>query len=453
MSKENLNLFWEIVPALRCNFWCLNCYAAESARPDTRLLDWSEMKIALNKAIALGANKIDILGGEPLTYRHLEKFIECFKNRVIGGFCGVVSNGSLVTKKRARSLLDSGLDQLSISVDGTKAEINDANRGKGTFERILVGIGNVQEVGIPLTIAYTVTPFNTLDTPSLFPFARRMGAKALSVQITEMTGRARKTLAHNTSFNRIEGLKAICRMYIQRPPLYTEVSTRSLFKEFLNQFFNAGLDTPELKCEGGLRTFMVSSGGDLYPCSEYAYFPDGRIRNKGVNLVSDSLKIIEEFVKNEYSSFNDSMRLLETQKFTTCQDCKYRFSCAPCPSANPEGAVPECEWVKSQTKQLANKILHSRVRILIEPNRRSETAIEFSVPTQDEPLIVPMSDQQFRRLMSLDSVAWIIEEVKEEGGETEKIRKKVIEFLCKLKSHGVIAIEKFEGPLTTFEAD
>lgn len=445
MSKENLGLFWEIVPALRCNLQCLNCYAAESARPDTRLLDWDEMKIALEKAIALGVNKIDILGGEPLTYRHLEKFIEYFKSKAVDGFCGVVSNGSLATKKRARSLLDSGTDQLSISVDGTRAEINDANRGKGTFERILIGIGNVREAGIPLTIAYTITPFNTLDTPNLFPFAQKLGAKALSVQITEMTGRARKTLAHTTSFNRIEGLKAICRMYIQRPPLYTEVATRSLFKEFLNQFFNACLDFPELRCKGGLKTFMVSSGGDLYPCSEYAYFPDGRIRNKGVNLVSDSLKTIEDFVKNKYGSFNDGIRLLETQKFSTCQDCKYRFSCAPCPLANPEGVVPECEWVKSQTKQLANKILHSRVRILIEPTKHGDTAIEFSVPTQDEPLVVPMSDPEFRKLVNSDSVARIIERVKGETGDTEKAREKVIEFLCKLRSYKVVDIEKFES--------
>lgn len=445
MSKENLNLFWEIVPALRCNFRCLNCYAAENARPDARLLDWCEMEIALEKAVALGAKKIDILGGEPLTYRHLEKFIECFKSRVIDGFCGVVSNGSLITKRRARSLLDSGIDQLSISIDGTSAEINNANRGKGTFERILIGTGNAREAGIPLIIAYTVTPFNTLDTPNLFPFVQRLGAKAISVQTTEMTGRARETLAHDTLFNRIEGLKAICRMYIQRPPLYTEIATRSLFKEFLNQFFNAGLDFPELRCGGGLKTFMVSSGGDLYPCSEYAYFPDGKIRNKGVNLISDSLKTIEEFVENEYSRFNVRMRLLETQKFTTCQDCKYRFSCAPCPLANPEGTVPECEWVKSQTKQLTNKILHSRVRILIEPTKYSKTAIEFSVPTQNEPLIVPMSDQEFREFMNSGSVARIVEGIREEVGDTEKVRERIIEFFCKLRSHKVIDIEEFES--------
>lgn len=110
--------------------------------------------------------------------------------------------------------------------------------------------------------------------------------------------------------------------------------------------------------------------------------------------------------------------------------------------ANPEGAVPECEWVKSQTKQLTNKILHSRIRILIEPTRHSETAIKFSVPTQDEPLIVPMSDQEFRDLMSSGSVARIVERVKGKIGDTEKVKEEVIKFLCKLRSHKVIAVEE-----------
>ncbi|MBU3956760.1 radical SAM protein [Patescibacteria group bacterium] len=229
IDKDTFQLFWEIVPASSCNFQCLNCYAADNARPDKRLLDWNEMKVALEKVIALGTKKIDVLGGEPLTYKHLEKFVKYFKSKVEDGFCGVVSNGSLITKARARSLLNAGLDQITISLDGTKAEINDANRGKGTFNQALIGIENTIEVGLPLTIAYTITPFNTSDTSNLFSFVQKLGAKALSVQITEMLGRAKKTLKGINTFNWFEGLRAISKMFRQRPPtLY-----RSFNKKFI----------------------------------------------------------------------------------------------------------------------------------------------------------------------------------------------------------------------------
>lgn len=442
MGESNLRVFWEIIPAASCNFQCLNCYAAENARPDRRLLDWTKIKAALDKAISLSVRHIEILGGEPLIYRHLERFIEYFKSRVNNGFCGVVSNGSLITKERARSLFDSGIDQLTISIDGTKAEINDANRGPGTFERILTGIENAREVGILLTIAYTITPFNTLDTPNLFSFVQKLGAKALSVQITEITGRARKTLAHLGSWDWSEGLKAICRMYQYRPLVYTEVSTRSLFKEFLNHFFNAGLSLPDIRCGGGLETFMVSSGGDLYPCSNYAYFPNGKQRNKGVNLVSDNFYTVRKFVK-EYAGFNADMRLLGIKKFTTCQNCKYTASCAPCPLANPTGIVPECEWVKSQTKKLSEKILRSRVKLLIKPEI-CNNELRFSVPTQDQPVVIPMSEKRFKELIVLKSLLQIVETYKKKSGNGRDAENKVIEFLCKLRSHQVIEIERFD---------
>lgn len=436
-----MRVFWEIVPASSCNFRCLNCYAADNARPDKRLLVWGEMKAALEKAISLGVRQIEILGGEPLTYSHLEKFIEYFKSKVEEGFCGVVSNGSLITKTRARSLFNSGLDQISVSLDGTNARINDANRGKGTFKQALIGIKNAVDVGIPLTIAYTITPFNTSDTPNLFSFVQKLGAKALSVQITEMLGRAKRTLRGIDTFNRFDGLKAICQMYYQRPPLYTEVSTRSLFKEFLNYFFNAGLSLPDVRCDGGLKTFMVSAGGDLYPCSEYAYFPDGRQRNKGVNLVSGDLDTIREFVKHKYARFNVRMRMFGTEKFTTCQKCRYRVSCASCPLANPPGIVPECEWVKSQSKKLKEKILRSKPKLLIEPVVGSNSEIRFLVPTQKPPLIIPMSEKRFRKLIALKFVSQAVKMYKDEAGHDWNVEDKVIEFLCKLRSHQVIKIE------------
>lgn len=439
-----MRVFWEIVPATSCNFCCLNCYAADNARPDSKLLSWDEMKVVIDRAIALGVKQIDILGGEPLTCKCLERFIEYFKSRVKDGFCGVVSNGSLITKSRARSLFSSGLDQLSVSIDGTKARINDLNRGKGTFRQTLIGIENAVNIGIPLTIAYTITPFNTSDTPNLFSFAKKLGAKAISVQITEMLGRAKRTLSGFNSFNRFEGLKAVCKMYQRRPPLYSEVSTRSLFKEFLNYFFNAGLNLPDVRCDGGLKTLMISSGSNLYPCSIYAYFPDGRLKNEGVNLLFDDFDTIKEFVEHKYVRFNVKMRALGTKKFTTCQNCKYVISCAPCPLANPPGFVPECEWVKSQTEKLKDKILHSRFKFVIKPKLINNSEVGFLVPTQKPLLIIPMSEKRFRGLMTLKSVLQIVEMYKKKSGNGRDAEDKVIEFLCKLRSHQIIEIERFD---------
>jgi len=192
---------------------------------------------------------------------------------------------------------------------------------------------------------------------------------------------------------------------------------------------------------------MVSPGGDLYPCSNYAYFPDGKQRNRGVNLVSDDFYTIRKFVKHKYAGFNTEMRSLGTKKFTTCQNCKYATSCAPCPLANPSGIVPECEWVKLQIKKLTDEILRSKIKLLIPPKTHKGTEIRFSVPTQKHPLIIPLNEKKFRELFAFKSVSEIVKkyEAKEKKRNVDICKNKIIEFLCKLRSHQVIEIQDFNS--------
>ena len=97
---ESKTVFWEIVPGEVCNLKCKNCYAANNVRPDTRILNWEKLKKLLDKIIELKVKKIDLLGGEPLLHPCLEKTIKYFSNRVPDGFCGIVTNGTLITKEK-----------------------------------------------------------------------------------------------------------------------------------------------------------------------------------------------------------------------------------------------------------------------------------------------------------------------------------------------------------------
>ncbi|MGD0273105.1 MAG: radical SAM protein [Gaiellaceae bacterium] len=444
MDKD-LTFFWEIVPGTQCNLTCHNCYAADNARPDRRLLGWDAMRDALDKAIAVGMNTVNVLGGEPLAYKHLSRFCEHFAAHVPDGFCGVVSNGTLLTRDRAKSLADSGVSQISVSLDGTVAATHDQNRGAGAFHRALKGIDNTVAARIPLTIAHTVTQFNLADTRDVFSLAKNLGADAVGVQITEPAGRGKVSLASATAFSRAEGLKAIWRMYHTKPPLYTEVSSKSLFKEFLNRFCNAGLSvSPGETCDGGLTTFMVSSGGDMYPCAEYAYEPDGSQRYEGVNLATDDLSTIEGWIEHEYARFNERMRSTAATIFDTCQTCEYRESCAPCPMINAEGKVPECEWVRKKTEEISEKILKSKPILLIEPTADSSNISNFEVRTQERPLQIPMSTDAFMELMTCETGYAIADKHMNEDYFREGASDAVIRFLCALRSHHVIEIKGFE---------
>lgn len=433
MVNSEKKFFWEIVPGHVCNLSCKSCYAADNARPDHRILDWEDLKKAQDTAIDIGMTSLEILGGEPLLHPNLDQFVSNFKKRVPSGFCGVVSNGTLVSEKKAHLLKHVGLDQLTISLDGTTASINDKNRGQDSFDKALEGANYALEAGLGVTIAYTVNPYNIKDTPNIFPFAKKVGFQAVGIQILEMSGRAKESFKKDTWFNRKVGLSAIIGTYdLPRQDIYSEVNTRNKFKTLLNRFYNAGMELPPVRCDGGTETFMVSSGGDFLPCSQYAYGPNGEIRNLGINLATENLDSIKDSQK-QYLDFNQKMATLETTNFSNCQACDHRQSCAPCPLANQKGIVPECEWVDSKSAELNKLVRNSDVSVKIEPVEVSQNQINFKVPTQEKLLSIPISRSTFGRIMDLGTVRDM----------EDFTHSDMVEFLCKLRSHGVISLSNF----------
>lgn len=176
-------------------------------------------------------------------------------------------------------------------------------------------------------------------------------------------------------------------MFYQRPKIFAGVSSRLRFKEFLNYFFNTCLPLEDERCDGGNKEFMVSSGGDIFPCSLYAYGDNLNgieINKRKANLIHDDIEIITELIEENYLPFNELIREKAT-KFSTCQKCSYIKICSPCPLTDSFGKVRECEWVQEQSGLIEEMILNSSVELLILPIKQ-DAGIKFFVPTQSMPL-------------------------------------------------------------------
>ncbi|MEA2576009.1 MAG: hypothetical protein QOH93_3307, partial [Chloroflexia bacterium] len=86
--------------------------------------------------------KIGLAFTEPLNHVHILDFCREIKQR--GFFCSITSNGFMLPK-RAEALVDIGVDELTISVDGP-AEVHDAIRGrKSSFAKLYEGIELVNQ--------------------------------------------------------------------------------------------------------------------------------------------------------------------------------------------------------------------------------------------------------------------------------------------------------------------
>jgi MoaA/NifB/PqqE/SkfB family radical SAM enzyme len=101
-----------IIPNRRCNLDCGYCNEYDDVSKPVPL---EEMKKRLDILADMGTSIITISGGEPLMHPELEEIIRHIRKH--GMIAGLITNGFLLSKERIRSLNDSGLEHLQISID------------------------------------------------------------------------------------------------------------------------------------------------------------------------------------------------------------------------------------------------------------------------------------------------------------------------------------------------
>ena len=131
----------------RCNLHCKMCGQwGESGV--TKNIDQDSVKEELSlhefkkfiDQISSFMPNITLFGGEPLLYSHCLDLIRYIKDRNM--HCLMITNGSLLNKY-AGDIIDSGLDELNLSLDGGK-DLHDHIRGMpGLFDRITQGIKEI----------------------------------------------------------------------------------------------------------------------------------------------------------------------------------------------------------------------------------------------------------------------------------------------------------------------
>ena len=155
---------WNVTRA--CNLKCVHCYARAVDRTYEKELNHEQGLSLIDDMAAFGAPVVLFSGGEPLMRPDL---VELANYAVSKGMRAVIStNGTLISKDKARELKEVGLSYVGVSLDGME-EVNDRFRGrKGAFKDAMAGIMNCQEVGLKVGLRFTINRMNTAEVPLIF---------------------------------------------------------------------------------------------------------------------------------------------------------------------------------------------------------------------------------------------------------------------------------------------
>jgi len=168
-KRRPLNVYLAITN--RCNLDCYYCYGDYPVRRNWKEFTTEELLKLFDDLAARGTCLLQLQGGEPL----MRKDIGILVDRVLqnGMICDLITNGILVEKKFD---VVKKLDSICISLDGRK-KINDRNRGKGTFEKIISAIELCTSNGIATRINAVLTgETEPEDLRFLAETARRTGS-------------------------------------------------------------------------------------------------------------------------------------------------------------------------------------------------------------------------------------------------------------------------------------
>jgi len=128
-----------------CNMKCPFCLHGYDKIENT-LFDFDEYKKLIDEAINLGVRSLKLnYINEPLLRLDLEQFIIYAKNK---GMLNIFmsTNGSMLTPKRAISILESGITKMFISIDAITKETYNEQRLSGKYEKVVANILNFIEL-------------------------------------------------------------------------------------------------------------------------------------------------------------------------------------------------------------------------------------------------------------------------------------------------------------------
>ena len=273
-KNANLRLVaWEITR--NCNLNCAHCRAAATNQNYSGELDTAAAFRLLDQIAQVGSPIVILTGGEPLMRADVFELADYGTAR--GLRMVMAPNGTLITEAVAQKMAASGIQRISVSLDGATKACHDGFRGvEGAFEGALRGIAAAKRQGIEFQINTTISKFNYDQIPEILKLAENLGAAALHIFLLVPTGRGKYILdqaitaqEYESTLNWFYDQKKKTRLQLKAtcaPHYYRILRQRARQEGQSVDFKTHGLDAVTRGCLGGTAFCFISHTGIVQPC-------------------------------------------------------------------------------------------------------------------------------------------------------------------------------------------
>jgi len=265
----------------RCNLRCRFCYnlpyLTKDSSEEVSVEEVGGFLRTLKPFLAKHPT-FTVLGGEPLL--EAEKLLAVCEMAIRQGCTALVStNGTQVTDDFARRAAKLGL-QVQVSLDGHTAKLNDAVRGKGSFDRTVAGIRRLIEHNVYTIISQVCHRGNLPHLGAYYRFGRSLGVNEVRFIPLKCLGGA--TAGEFTPVPLDELLNHAFSLFKAHPEFLPLVG-RDAFSILAS---TCRFSSRRPSCGTGLQTVLLDADGTLYPClnTNHPAFRIANIREPGFDI-------------------------------------------------------------------------------------------------------------------------------------------------------------------------
>ena len=306
-----------------CPLKCPQCYV------HTNTGENMELGVALKRlreGAAAGVEMVNLSGGETLCYPYLDELVaECRKLSLTSA---VALSGAYATRERLSTLIDAGVTEIFVSLNGSTEEINSISRDG--YDLAVHTLSVLRELSFPETyINFVMQRSNAHDLPAMASLAEEYGVKGLVV-LAFKPDAAHEFEAFPTE-DQLREAAAFIRNYrgstiIDAEPCFSQL--RAIYGKVFWGNRNIGI---QRGCGAGRDGFSVDVKGRLTPCRHLDFPEEDTISSYWEN--SPVLKML---------------RGIEERREPPCKGCDYEPNCLPCAAVGVKlhgkisACMPEC---------------------------------------------------------------------------------------------------------------
>jgi len=284
---------WELT--LQCNLACVHCGSrAAHARPEE--LTTAEALDLVAQMRDAGITEVALIGGEAFLRADWLSIVQAIRSA--GMSCTLTTGGYGISAAAARSMAQAGVQQVSISIDGTRAT-HDALRGRtGSWAAAFNTFQHLRNAGVPITANTQINRLSAPEFALIYADLRDAGCTAWQVALTVPMGRAADRpeilLQPSELLDLFPLLNELATQAAQDGIAFHPGNNIGYFGPFERNLRSAqGTNAIWDGCQAGLTSIGIEANGDIKGCPSLptSAYVGGNIRHTPLRQILETAEL------------------------------------------------------------------------------------------------------------------------------------------------------------------